>query len=114
MIPELADRFVGFYTRLILGKPLLTVALLVLVTLLLLKPALTFEQNMTRDIEVYLPEGEESTDLLLEVRQDWATDISSSISRPAMRMTPNGSTIRKRTISPMSRRSRRLRDWNGK
>ena len=75
MIPELADRFVGFYTRLILGKPLLTVALLVLVTLLLLKPALTFEQNMTRDIEVYLPEGEESTDLLLEVRQDWATDI---------------------------------------
>ena len=75
MIPELADRFVGFYTRLILGNPLLTVALLVLVTLLLLKPALTFEQNMTRDIEVYLPEGEESTDLLLEVRQDWATDI---------------------------------------
>ena len=75
MIPELADRFVGFYTRLILGKPLLTVALLMLVTLLLFKPALTFEQNMTRDIEVYLPEGEESTDLLLEVRQDWATDI---------------------------------------
>ncbi|SVA19902.1 uncharacterized protein METZ01_LOCUS72756, partial [marine metagenome] len=74
VIPELADRFVGFYTRLILGKPLLTVALLMLVTLLLFKPALTFEQNMTRDIEVYLPEGEESTDLLIEVRQDWATD----------------------------------------
>ncbi|MEE3276324.1 MAG: hypothetical protein VX193_00660, partial [Candidatus Thermoplasmatota archaeon] len=74
MIPELADRFVGLYTRLILGNPLLTVALLMLVTLLLLKPALTFEQNMTRDIEVYLPEGEESTDLLIEVRQDWATD----------------------------------------
>jgi predicted RND superfamily exporter protein len=75
VIPELADRFVGFYTRLIVGNPLLTVTLLMLVTLLLLKPALTFEQNMTRDIEVYLPEGEESTDLLLEVRQDWATDI---------------------------------------
>ena len=57
MIPELADRFVGFYTRLIVGNPLLTVTLLMLVTLLLLKPALTFEQNMTRDIEVYLPEG---------------------------------------------------------
>ena len=36
MIPELADRFVGFYTRLILGNPLLTVALLMLVTLLLM------------------------------------------------------------------------------
>ena len=75
MIPELASGFTRAYTRLILRTPSLTVALLVLVTLLLLKPAMTFEQNMTRDIEVYLPEGEESTDLLLEVRQDWATDI---------------------------------------
>ena len=30
---------------------------------------------MTRDIEVYLPEGEESTKVLLEVREDWATDL---------------------------------------
>ena len=75
MLPELASGFTRAYTRLILRSPSLTVLVLVLVTLLLLKPALTFEQNMTRDIEVYLPEGEESTDLLLEVRKDWATDI---------------------------------------
>ena len=75
MLPELASWFTRAYTRLILRTPSLTVLVLVLVTLLLLKPALTFEQNMTRDIEVYLPEGEESTDLLLEVRKDWATDI---------------------------------------
>ncbi|MEO2236922.1 MAG: hypothetical protein ABGW95_01575, partial [Candidatus Poseidoniia archaeon] len=75
MLPELASWFTRAYTRLILRSPSLTVLVLVLVTLLLLKPALTFEQNMTRDIEVYLPEGEESTDLLLEVRKDWATDI---------------------------------------
>jgi len=30
---------------------------------------------MTRDIEVYLPEGEESTNILIEVREDWATDL---------------------------------------
>jgi len=36
---------------------------------------MTFEQNMTRDIEVYLPEGEESTKILIEVREDWATDL---------------------------------------
>jgi len=36
---------------------------------------MTFEQNMTRDIEVYLPEGEESTTILIEVREDWATDL---------------------------------------
>jgi predicted RND superfamily exporter protein len=40
-----------------------------------MKAAMTFEQNMTRDIEVYLPEGEESTKILIEVREDWATDL---------------------------------------
>jgi len=56
-------------------RPVLTVAALSLVTILLLQSAMTFEQNMTRDIEVYLPEGEESTDILIEVREDWATDL---------------------------------------
>ncbi|MCH2444690.1 MAG: hypothetical protein MK205_04400, partial [Candidatus Poseidoniia archaeon] len=52
-----------------------TLLVLVLITISLLKGALTFEENMTRDIEVYLPEGEESTDILIEVREDWATDL---------------------------------------
>ncbi len=56
-------------------RPVLTVAVLSLITILLLQSAMTFEQNMTRDIEVYLPEGEESTDILIEVREDWATDL---------------------------------------
>jgi len=55
--------------------PIMTLATLSLVTILLLQPAMTFEQNMTRDIEVYLPEGEESTNILIEVREDWATDL---------------------------------------
>ena len=55
--------------------PLLTIGTLSLITILLLKAAITFEQNMTRDIEVYLPEGEESTNILIEVREDWATDL---------------------------------------
>ena len=42
-------------------RPVLTIAVLSLITILLLQSAMTFEQNMTRDIEVYLPEGEEST-----------------------------------------------------
>ena len=55
--------------------PLLTIGILSLITILLLQAAITFEQNMTRDIEVYLPEGEESTNILIEVREDWATDL---------------------------------------
>ena len=54
---------------------IVTLLVIVLITVSLLKAALTFEENMTRDIEVYLPEGEESTDILIEVREDWATDL---------------------------------------
>ena len=54
---------------------LITILVLSLITITFLKAALTFEENMTRDIEVYLPEGEESTKVLLEVREDWATDL---------------------------------------
>ena len=54
---------------------ILTVSVLSLITILLFQSAMTFEQNMTRDIEVYLPEGEESTKILIEVREDWATDL---------------------------------------
>jgi len=56
-------------------RPVLTIAVLSVITILLLQSAMTFEQNMTRDIEVYLPEGEESTNILIEVREDWATDL---------------------------------------
>ena len=56
-------------------RPVLTLAVLSLITIVLTKAAMTFEENMTRDIEVYLPEGEESTEILIEVREDWATDL---------------------------------------
>ena len=56
-------------------RPVLTIAVLSLITIVLTKAAMTFEENMTRDIEVYLPEGEESTEILIEVREDWATDL---------------------------------------
>ena len=75
MIAKTLENGVKIYTNLILKNAVATIAVLSLVTILLLQSALTFEENMTRDIEVYLPEGEESTEILIEVRQDWATDI---------------------------------------
>ena len=51
-----------------------TILLLLLITLGMLKPAMTFEKNMTKDIEVYLPDNDPSVDILLEVREYWATD----------------------------------------
>ena len=75
MIAKALENGVQIYTNIILKNAIATIAVLSLVTVLLLQSALTFEQNMTRDIEVYLPEGEESTEILIEVRQDWATDL---------------------------------------
>ena len=75
MIAKTLENGVQIYTNIILKNAIATIAVLSLVTVLLLQSALTFEQNMTRDIEVYLPEGEESTEILIEVRQDWATDL---------------------------------------
>ena len=75
MITKALENGVQIYTNIILKNAVATVAVLSLITVLLLQSALTFEENMTRDIEVYLPEGEESTEILIEVRQDWATDL---------------------------------------
>ncbi len=63
--------FVSFITK----KPGATILVATLFTLLLIQPAWTFKETMTSDVEVYLPEGEETTDLLLEVREEWSTDV---------------------------------------
>jgi len=75
VITKALENGVRIYTNIILKNAVATIAVLSLITILLLQSALTFEQNMTRDIEVYLPEGEESTEILIEVREDWATDL---------------------------------------
>ena len=75
MIARALENGVRLYTNIIVKNSLATILVLSLITVLLLKSALTFEENMTRDIEVYLPEGEESTRILIEVREDWATDF---------------------------------------
>ncbi|MCK4614139.1 MAG: MMPL family transporter, partial [Thermoplasmata archaeon] len=64
-------KFVSF----IVAKPLLTVAIAIFITLPLFLPAFHFQENMTADVEAYLPEGDPATDILKEVRKDWSTDI---------------------------------------
>ena len=68
MIQKTLENGVQIYTNIIMRHALITILVLSLITITFLKAALTFEENMTRDIEVYLPDGEESTKILLEVR----------------------------------------------
>ena len=51
------------------------VALLLLITILIGRDAMDFEHQINGDVEIYLPDGANSTELLNEVRQQWSTDI---------------------------------------
>ena len=56
-------------------SPGAVVALLLLLTALIGRDAMDFEHQINGDVEIYLPDGANSTDLLNEVREQWATDI---------------------------------------
>ena len=60
----------------ILRSPGLIVALLILISALTIRPAMNFQDQINGDVEIYLPDGADSTELLLDVREaPWATDI---------------------------------------
>ncbi|MEC8352223.1 MAG: hypothetical protein VXZ65_03240, partial [Candidatus Thermoplasmatota archaeon] len=59
----------------ILRSPGIVVALLLLTTALIGRDALEFEHQINGDVEIYLPDGADSTELLKQVREQWATDI---------------------------------------
>jgi predicted RND superfamily exporter protein len=61
---------------LILRSPGLIVAILILISALTIRPAMNFQDQINGDVEIYLPDGADSTELLLDVREaPWATDI---------------------------------------
>lgn len=63
-----------FY-RTIFRSPGPIVVVMILLTLLVGKDAMDFGQQINGDVEVYLPDGADSTELLLDVREQWSTDI---------------------------------------
>jgi len=60
----------------VLAAPIVTLAFMLLITSWFAYSARDFEEQIEGDVEIYLPEGAESTDLLLEVREQWSTDIA--------------------------------------
>ena len=60
----------------ILRSPGLIVAIMILISALTIRYAVNFEDQINGDVEIYLPDGADSTELLLDVREaPWATDI---------------------------------------
>ena len=59
----------------ILAQPKTTLVLLVILSAWLGNIGTGFQDQIVDDVEIFLPEGAESTDLLLEVREEWSTDV---------------------------------------
>ena len=64
----------GIY-RALHKSPGAVIVILLLVTGFIGQYSVDFQYQINGDVEVYLPDGAESKDLLLEVREGWSTDI---------------------------------------
>ncbi|RAH15746.1 MAG: hypothetical protein CMB56_002740 [Methanobacteriota archaeon] len=60
----------------VLAAPIVTLAFMLLISSWFAYSAKDFGDQIEGDVEIYLPEGAESTDLLLQVREQWSTDIA--------------------------------------
>ena len=49
--------------------------MLIIATVLVGQKSLDFGQQIDKDVEIYLPDDADSTDLLKQVRTQWSTDI---------------------------------------
>ena len=56
-------------------SPGAVIVILLLVAGFIGQYALDFQHQINGDVEIYLPDGAESKELLLEVREGWSTDI---------------------------------------
>ena len=59
----------------VLAQPKTTLVLLVILSAYLGNIGTNFQDQIVDDVEIFLPEGAESTELLIEVREEWSTDI---------------------------------------
>ena len=75
LIREKTDSTLDSAYSQILAQPKTTLILLVILSAWLGNIGTNFQDQIVDDVEVFLPEGAESTDLLLEVREEWSTDV---------------------------------------
>ena len=69
------QRLDRLYTT-VLASPGTILVLFIIVSAVFAQQGLAFQDQIDDDVEIFLPDGAESTDLLLEVRTEWSTDIA--------------------------------------
>ena len=60
----------------VLTSPATVVILLIIISAFFAQQGMDFQSQIDDDVEIFLPDGAPSTDLLLEVREEWSTDIT--------------------------------------
>ena len=71
----IGQRVDKFYAS-ILASPATVVILLIIVAAFFAQQGVTFQDQIDDDVEIFLPDGAESTELLKKVRTEWSTDIA--------------------------------------
>ena len=66
------DKFYGS----VLASPATVVILLLIVAAFFAQQGMSFQEQIDDDVEIFLPDGAPSTELLREVRTEWSTDIA--------------------------------------
>ena len=68
-------RLDGLYSN-VLKSPGTILVLLLVITGIFAQQGMSFQQQIDDDVEIFLPDGAPSTELLLEVRTEWSTDLA--------------------------------------
>ena len=76
----------------ILASPMMVVVLLILIAGAFGSHGLDFQEQIDDDVEIFLPDGAPSTELLLEVREEWSTDIAVIYIQTPNAMDPSFTT----------------------
>ena len=84
-------RLDSLYTT-VLASPGTILALFIIISAVFAQQGLAFQEQIDGDVEIFLPDGASSTDLLLEVRTEWSTDLAVIYITTPNAKNPNDTT----------------------
>ena len=87
----ISNRLEHLYST-VLGSPGTVLLLFVVISAVFAQQGMSFQQQIDDDVEIFLPDGASSTELLLEVRTEWSTDLAVIYIRTPNAYNPNDTT----------------------
>jgi predicted RND superfamily exporter protein len=76
----------------VLASPGTVLTLFIVISAAFAQQGMAFQEQIDGDVEIFLPDGASSTDLLLEVRTEWSTDLAVIYITTPNAKNPNDTT----------------------